>query len=126
MAPPVPERPPLVNADGQTVVRFTEFLAGHRRGSVDDEVSHALHDVIGEVIALEKRGTLTLKIDVTSDGDQQVAISVDVVPKAPRQQAAAEHFYIDQHGNPTRVDPYQQRLDNRGGHLVPVDPEENQ
>lgn len=120
------DRPPLVNAEGQQIVRFSEFVASHRRGSVDDEISHALHHVIGEVNALEKKGTLNLQITVTSDGDQQIAVAVDVVPKAPRQSAATEHFYLDRHGNPTRTDPYQQRIEERGGHLTAVDPQEDQ
>jgi|GEM_PF-5101890 len=115
---------PIINADGQNVLRFSEFLAGHRRGVVDHEVSLALHAVVGEVYALERKGSLTLRIDVTSDGDQQIAVAVDIVPKVPRAAAAQEHFFIDRMGNPTRQDPYQQHLESRDGHLVAVDPEQ--
>lgn len=89
---------------------FDEFLREFRRGSLLDEVSRGLHEVLGEVIATEKPGTVTLTVKVVPVGDLQVAIAGEVTTRLPKPAAPAAHFYVDHDGNPSRQDPYQQRL----------------
>jgi hypothetical protein len=69
-----------------------------------------MHDVLAEVISTEKPGSVTLTLKVVPVGDLQVAISGDVTQRLPKPPAPASHFYVDHAGNPSRQDPYQQRL----------------
>lgn len=98
-APPAPKPKP-----------FDEFLTEYRRGSLRDELSAALHEVLAEVMSIEKAGSLTLKVNVVPVGDMQVAISCEVATKLPKPGAPAAHFYVDFDGNPSRSDPYRPQL----------------
>lgn len=107
----MPDAPELLaTAEGQLIKPIGEFLDEFRRGSLRDDMSRKLHQLLGEVIAVEKAGTITLTLKVKPEADQQVSITGAVTSKLPAPASPAAHFYVDQHGNPTRHDPYQQRM----------------
>lgn len=105
------QRPEIVNADGQVVRPFDEWLAEFRSGLVLRDISIELHDLISDVQAQEKKGSLTVVIEVSPVGSSgQLQVTVDARSKLPRQPPAASLYYVDKHGNPTRHDPLQSQL----------------
>lgn len=104
------ERPEIVNADGQIVRPFDEWLADFRNGAVVRELSIDLHELIGEVSAQEKGGAMTVVVQVSPVGSSQIQVTVESKTKTPKPAPAASLFYIDRMGNPTRHDPMQTNI----------------
>lgn len=101
---------PITTDDGQEVRPFTDFLDEFRRGLLRDEVSRELHALIGDVIAVDKGGSLTLTLKVAPIGGMQIEVTGEVSSKRPKAAAPKSLFYVDRDGNPTRHDPTQTQL----------------
>ena len=101
------DAPALVTPDGQEAVPITDWLDEFRRGSFVREASIEFHQLVGEVLTLDKVGTLTLTLKVKPLNSSQVEITCDAKAKRPEAPAPAAAYYVDQMGRPTRHDPYQ-------------------
>lgn len=99
---------------------FSTWMAHHRRGELDAEVTAALAEVASAVSALGKGGKVTIVLALKAAGPSaRTLLLVDsvkaTVPEAERESAV---YFIDREGCLSRNDPYQQRLD----HLLRVNP----
>lgn len=109
---------------------FHAWLEQHARGTLDDELTAALGELVKAVSELEKPGTLTLKlsVDVAGSGGRTVIIAGEVISKAPKPAAEASIFYVGDAGTLHRDDPFAQRLAgvpfrDTAGELKVIDPE---
>lgn len=97
------------DAESDVVIRpFADFLREVNKGSVHDELSKALHDLIAKVREVRKPGkvTLVLKVDwMKSTGMLQ--ITDDVKVELPKFDRKASLWFVDRNGNVTRNDPNQ-------------------
>lgn len=94
------------------VREFTDWIREHARGSLNDEMTAAMADVVLAVSTLEKPGTVTLKIKVEpiGTGDRTVVTSGQVSSSPPQPAPPASVFYPDAHGGLHRDDPQRPSL----------------
>jgi hypothetical protein len=100
----------------ETKVRpFSEWLAAHRRGELDTEITAALAEMVSAVHDLGKAGSVVLKISVKPGGGRgRTVLVVDAVTiKAPEADREAAVFFVDGAGNLRRDDPYNEALFDR-------------
>lgn len=109
---------------------FHEWLASHARGTLTDELTAALGELVEAVGAHEKAGklTLTLTVDVAGSGGRTVIIAGEVAVKAPKPAPEASIFYVGEAGTLHRDDPFASRLPGvpftqTDGDVRVVDPE---
>lgn len=109
---------------------FHEWLADHARGTLDNELTAELAELVKAVSELEKPGTLTLqlKVDVAGSGGRTVFIAGKVTSKPPVPAPEASIFYVGDGGTLHRDDPYSPRLtgvpfQDTAGDLKVVDPD---
>lgn len=102
---------------------FHQWLADHARGTLDDESTAALAELVEQVAHLEKPGKLTLelKVDVAGRGGRTVVIEGKVVTKPPEPAPESSIFYVGDAGSLHRDDPYQGRLDVGDARRVDTD-----
>lgn len=93
-------------------VAFHDWLATHARGTLNDELTAALGELVEAVGSHEKPGklTLTLAVDVAGSGGRTVLISGEVAIKAPKPAPEASIFYVGEAGTLHRDDPFASRL----------------
>lgn len=109
----------------QPAQKFTEWLAQHRNGVADAELSEMLETVVDAVSRSSKKnatGTLTLKIKFRAEGDM-VAVT-DVSTTAVPDETAARAYFVGLNGELTRNNPLQPSLVRPdGGHEPSLDDE---
>ena len=90
---------------------FAAFLQEQRNGSLHDDLSTALAELVASCVETGKNGALTLKITVAPTKDESfVLVTDDVTVKAPKHDAKPALFFPDAHGNLLRRDPRQPEL----------------
>ncbi|HEY9315809.1 hypothetical protein [Williamsia sp.] len=91
---------------------FAAFLQTLQRGSVHEELSEGLHQLVEKVDEIGKGGSISLTIKVKPDPKTGMLIVADdvklVLPEWDRQQSM---WFKDQTGNLTRNDPNQIAFD---------------
>jgi hypothetical protein len=100
---------------------FSEWLATHRRGELDTELTAALAELTSAVHDLGKAGNISLKISVKPGGGRgRTVLVVDaIVVKAPEADREAAVFFVDGAGNLRRDDPYNESMfDRETGEVV--------
>lgn len=92
---------------------FSEWLKTHARGTLDDEITLALGEVVADVTHLEKKGKVVIEITVepTGSGRRRVMVSGVVTAKPPVPAPEASIFFAGDQGSLHRQDPYQERID---------------
>lgn len=90
---------------------FHEWVQGHARGTLDDDLTAAMAEVTQAVTALDKKGEVIVKlsIDTAGSGGRTVSVAGTVTAKPPRPDAEVSIFYADGDGGLHRDDPYQTR-----------------
>ncbi len=88
---------------------FSEWLATHRDGELDQELSIAFRDVVAAVTTHEKKGLVVLKIVVDPNNGNVVILTPDVDAKIPVPARPKAIYFVDAEGYIHRTDPYQQR-----------------
>ncbi len=85
--------------------KFSDWLRDYNGGALDDKLSAALAEVAGDVVLLEKPGTvaLTLKIAENAGG---VVVEHDVKATHPKSKNG-QFFYVTTDGELSRRDPNQ-------------------
>jgi hypothetical protein len=94
--------------DKPKTMSFTEFLARHREGVADADLTDAFAEVIEAVLRTEKPGSLTLTLKVSAEGDM-LAVLDTVTAKIPEKREATL-YWRDLAGNLTRNNPLQPSL----------------
>jgi hypothetical protein len=99
----------------QEAPQFSEWLAEHRRGALDDEISAALLEVIQQTQAVgdpKKSGKVTIELSVSTSGpDSPTILLVDKVKVSkPEHGRPASVYYLDASGGMHRNDPMQIRI----------------
>lgn len=91
--------------------KFSQFIAAHSGGLVDDEATEELRNVLEACAQEKKNGKVTVTVEVRPEGDAFV-ISVDVASKAPKAAAAGRLYWTDLDGYPSQRNPIQPSLDD--------------
>lgn len=101
---------------------FSEWIAKHARGVLNDEATIALADVVQTVADVGKAGKLVLEITVKPAGSSKRSVSIGgkVVEKMPTPDPELSVFFIGEGGSLHRDDPFQAQIP---GTAVPVDDE---
>jgi hypothetical protein len=92
---------------------FHTWLADHARGTLDDELTVALADVVEAVAHQEKKGVVVLELTVETAGrgGRTVVIGGKVKVKLPEPAPEQSIFYVGEAGSLWRDDPFAERLD---------------
>jgi hypothetical protein len=91
---------------------FGAFLHEHRNAGLHNEAGEALAEVVAGVVDLQKKGSITVTINVEpAKGDENSVIVTDSLKvKVPQAPAPPSRFFSDSHGNLSRRDPRQPEL----------------
>lgn len=97
--------------DGTRTRPFADVLIDLNYGRVHTELSVDLQELIAAVIATEKSGALTLKLNISpADAKGMVVITDAIAVKMPELKRAASMFFVDDENNLTREDPRQREI----------------
>lgn len=109
---------------------FHQWLAGHVRGTFDDQLTFEMAELVRAVKVLDKKGTLTVTFTVApaGSGGQTVFVAGEVKAKPPIAAPELAMFYTDENGRLHKEDPTAIRIPgvayaDADGALVKVDPE---
>lgn len=89
---------------------FTAWLLEQRRGGLAADLGEKLAEVAIAVAETGKKGTLSLTLEISPNGQGQVKISDKLAAKPPSADTPEAFFYVDAKGNLTRNDPRQPQL----------------
>jgi hypothetical protein len=89
---------------------FSEMLHELNRGEVDAEATMQLRELIQAVQTTEKKGRVTIVVEVDRAGDRSITIRPTVTGKLPTADPEIALFYIDDQGGLSSDDPFQPRL----------------
>jgi hypothetical protein len=91
---------------------FHEWLERHARGTLTDEATAALAEVVQAVSDIGGKGSvvLTVIVEPAGSGGRTVAIGGKVATKLPVPAPELGVFYVGDGGSLHRDDPYQQRF----------------
>lgn len=101
----------LAEPDQQATL-FPVWLADHARGTVADEATAALAELVERVAALGKKGKLTLEfvVEPAGSGGRTVSVVGSVTTKPPIPDPEPSIFFVGERGALLRDDPYRKRL----------------
>lgn len=87
------------NANVVTAPPFTDFLKSFNRGRLLDDAAARLIEVTEAVAETGGKGTVTIKIDIKPDKNEEGAVDVSgtVTSTQPRHIRAAKFFVTERH-----------------------------
>lgn len=100
---------------------FADWLRQHARGSVNDEATAELADVVEAVTELGKTGKVTIEVTVepSGRGGQSVILAAKVKTKKPEPAPEAGLFFVGRHGALHRNSPHHpQMVDGITGEVI--------
>lgn len=99
-------------ADAPPVKQFNVFLQEHRGAGLHNELSEGLAELTAAVLRQQKKGSLTVTVNVAPAEGAAVAVVVtdEVKVKAPKAATPPSLFFSDDHGNLSRRDPRQTEM----------------
>lgn len=91
---------------------FAEWIQRHARGTLNDEATQALAEVVQTVTDVGKVGKVIVEITVqpTGAGGRTVAVGGKVSTKMPAPAPELGVFYVGDAGSLHRDDPYQLKI----------------
>lgn len=90
---------------------FAAFVQEHRNGGLHGELSDLLAELVLAALEHEKKGSLTVKLDVAPNSDGlTVTITDTVTLKKPEANRGAGIWFSDENGNLSRRNPAQPEL----------------
>ncbi len=92
---------------------FSTWIAKHARGTLDDDITAALADVVEKVNDLDSKGEVVIKLKVipAGSGKRTVVIAGEVDAKPPKPAPEVGLFYVGDAGSLHLEDPFQTRID---------------
>lgn len=112
-----------MNDAAKALTPFHEWVEGHARGTLDDELTAAMAEVTQAVTSLNEKGQVVVKITITpaGSGGRTVSVAGVVEAKPPTPAPEVSIFYADGDGGLHRDDPYQTRIgvDPETGEVIP-------
>ena len=91
---------------------LSAILMEHRGGGLHNEASEELQKVVAAVKETQKKGSLTITINVepAKDDEMSVVLMDALSAKAPRPSTKPSRWFTDEHGNVSRSDPRQPQI----------------
>jgi hypothetical protein len=86
---------------------ITDIMRDIARGHFVEQATEELQKIVLAVLEENKTGTLTLKIKVSKNDENQVFYDAEIDGKMPKQTLARTMFFVDSEGNSVRRDPRQ-------------------
>lgn len=87
---------------------FAQILREYRNGTLHDELTQELRDLVAECVDTGKKGKLTLTLTVIPDeAGEVISLDAQVNSKPPRHDLPTALFYRDEHNNLRRMNPNQ-------------------
>lgn len=95
---------------------FNDVIATMRGGAVDRSTSQVLAEVVKAVQLTGKKGSVTLKLDISKlkGGDTEIEVKASVNYKAPSEDIPMGIYYPDDKGLLHRTDQRQLTMLNEG------------
>jgi hypothetical protein len=104
-------RTEVTQQEGQGVKPFSAVLLELQKGGVHRDLSEKLAELVKAVADTQKKGSLTLRIDVTPNKDEATyLLAATVTAKAPQHTSRPSLFFALDDGSLTRKDPRQMDL----------------
>jgi hypothetical protein len=96
-----------------TPTPFAAVLHQHRGSGLHNELGEQLANITAAVIEFQKKGTLTLTLEITPADDDMNAVVIrdDWKAKVPRATPQPSRFFSDEHGTLSRRDPRQPEIE---------------
>lgn len=93
-------------------VPFSQHLAYLERGALDAVATEKLRELVAAIMATGKKGTLTLKLEVSKDNNTDTVVRVcgAISTKVPEFDRANTYLFGTHDGGLLRNDPEQGRL----------------
>lgn len=88
---------------------FADTIRECRNGALDGKLSEELRNLVREVTRTGRKGSLTLKLEITTNGDQ-IQITPTSTIKAPVETIGSAIFFTDAEGDLHRTDPRQKEM----------------
>jgi hypothetical protein len=89
---------------------FVEELADLEGGRLIEDLTAGMSDLIAQVMAVRKGGTLTLKIGILPNGETSVEVRGKIDINAPEPARESTIMFVDPEGGLRRDNPRQLRL----------------
>jgi hypothetical protein len=92
---------------------FADLLREQRRGSMHDELTAKLHELVNAVESIGKPGKLVLTIDIRkykNDTGGVIEVSDDVELKLPKPDRPTAIWFTTADGNLSKTDPAQKQM----------------
>lgn len=89
---------------------FLDALLPLQRGTLLERAEGEILGLVNSVDALQKTGTITLKVTIKPEGQGQLSISGEVVTKLPTPVVRPAAFFITPDGNLSSNDPQQAHM----------------
>jgi len=99
---------------------FIEVVGDLDDGRVVEEMTHQLREVVRAARSAKKKASVTLKIDVTPDGDRQFIVNATVKPTIPTPTPGMTMFFATESGELRKDDPKQLPLKDVGKPAAPL------
>jgi hypothetical protein len=112
-SPPIQqEGTKFLSNDSAEMKPFGDVLASINRGTVADGLSSDLAELVNQVRATGRKGSITLKLTVAPFKGNNATLEVAAATSLslPKGDPAAAIFYPDKHGGLHRNDPLQPQL----------------
>ena len=90
---------------------FTDTLSALRYGTLNDDLSDALHELVTKCDETGKPGELTLKIKLKPGKGGQIEVFDDIQVKAPKDERGSSIMFATPEGNLIREDPRQMNIE---------------
>lgn len=94
---------------------FHEVLAEIDSGTLLDQVSEKLAELVRGVLDVEKTGSISIQLTVKPNGDGKVIVDGKVVSKVPEKPVDQSFFFARPNGDLTRNSPKQEEVAAAGG-----------
>lgn len=92
---------------------FTDYLREIDKGRLNEILSGEMQALVEAVHATDKKGSITLKIELEPKGEDTVVLTTKVDAKVPKEGAKPSLFFIDEDSfNLTRRDPRQMDMED--------------
>lgn len=90
---------------------FTDTINALRYGTLNDDLTSALNDLVKICDNTGKAGELTLKLKLKPGKGGQMEIIDELIVKAPKEEKGTSIFFATPEGNLTREDPRQLNIE---------------